>query len=174
MRVCLLHRVSWRSLLSQGVEHNVTIHQWKTGICPAGVLNTGSVNLICAEGPIFTTRGSAIFFPYYHFSCHSSWSRVSVGCNFYATESKLAVAYLPQSCTRSWPAKVKPHICPKLVLDRLQDSHLCLKDLVSVHLGIFYTVFRGCFFFLSFSSGVSGSKQCSQSSYTYMKCKFEH
>lgn len=53
------------------------------GICHAGVLHIESVNLICAKGWIFTNRGSAVFFPCYHFFCRSpSWSRVSVAVTF--------------------------------------------------------------------------------------------
>lgn len=38
------------------------------GICHAGVLHVESVNLICAEGQIFTNRGSAVFFHVITFS----------------------------------------------------------------------------------------------------------
>lgn len=83
------------------------------------------------------------------------------------TESKLAMAHLPQSC------KGKPRHMSKIDSWYTAGFSVMSKDLVSVHLGIFYMVFRDWFFFCLFLLE-SGLKECSQSAYTYMKCKFEH
>lgn len=132
-----------------------------------------SVGLICAKGTDFyKQRTSKLLSIFSLFLPFTFMEQTKLGCNFYVLcflssfckfqrAFKAAMAYLPQSRTRSWPSKVKLDICAKLVLGRLQVPQLrsCLRILFLMIFVVFYTIFRDRFFLMSFSSGANGLKR---------------